>query len=221
MHIRSALSKPSHVLFSSDWIVGDNVLRSIYSLYDFGDFDSSGAMGDPYVKLLSLVDPNEASSEFAAARGSTARSNITYAASNSTISARTTVSLSDDITETLHQVNIYFPVLIAFLVLNALVMILLLVIGVMYLYRKRTKSSRTSRKNKGRATPLPLEVVSPNQYDDQDSNSIRHSTQHVYQPVSMALTEDTFVPPSPAFHGYSDTLRPGGKKIIDRPNSVA
>lgn len=177
-------------------------------------------MGDPYVKLLSLVDPNEASSEFAAARGSTARSNITYAASNSTISARTTVSLSDDITDTLHQVNIYFPVLIAFLVLNALVMILILVIGVMYICRKRSKHSRT-RKNKGRTTPLPLEALSPNQYDEPESASIRHSTQHVYQPVSMALTEDTFVPPSPAFHGYSDTLRPGGKKIIDRPNSVA
>src|SRR6266404_3460023 len=106
-------------------IVGDNVLRSMYSVYDFGDFDSSGKMGDPYVKLLSIVDPNQASKEFATARGTVPR-NITYSAANSTAtSGRTTVSLSDNITNTLNKITTYFPIMLAILGLNAVVILLL------------------------------------------------------------------------------------------------
>ena len=52
----------------SDWLIGDNEMRSLYTVYDFGDFDDSGEMGDPFMQLLSLVDPNEASKEFHSAR---------------------------------------------------------------------------------------------------------------------------------------------------------
>ncbi|KAI0068713.1 acid protease [Artomyces pyxidatus] len=199
-----------------DWIVGDNFLRSVYSVYDFGDFDSSGKMGNPYIKLLSLVDPNEASADFVSVRGGVARSNITYNAANSTSSdsGRTTVSLSDDITDTLHKVSIYFPAMIAVMALNALVLLLLVVGGLVYFLRKRAGGPR-SRRNKGRATPMPLEPMSTESFVDNNS-----SRGHVYEPVSMALTDDTFVPPSPAFHGYEGGLKPG-RQLIDRPKSVA
>src|SRR6266581_1670541 len=102
-------------------IIGDNVLRSVYSIYDFGDFDSSGTMGNPYVKFLSLVDPGAASKDFASVRGTVARTNITYNAANSTAAAagETTASLSDDITSTLNKINMYFPIMLAILGLNA------------------------------------------------------------------------------------------------------
>ena len=103
---------PRSCIHISDWIIGDNVLRSVYSVYDFGDFDSNGKMGNPYIKLLSLVDPNEASADFASARGSTARTNITYNAQGGTAAASTTVSLSDDITDTLKKVSVYFPAML-------------------------------------------------------------------------------------------------------------
>lgn len=193
----------------SDWIIGDNVLRSVYSVYDFGDFDSNGKMGNPYIKLLSLVDPNEASADFASARGSTARTNITYNAQGGTAAASTTVSLSDDITDTLKKVSVYFPAMLAIMALNALVLLVLVVLGVVFLCRRQRGGGIRSRKNKGRTTPLPMEpmIGGPSSYGQDPSL-------HVYQPVSMALTEDTFVPPSPAFHG-------GKGKQIDRPNSVA
>ncbi|KIP12708.1 hypothetical protein PHLGIDRAFT_32641, partial [Phlebiopsis gigantea 11061_1 CR5-6] len=92
-----------------DWLVGDSVLRSIYSIYDFGDFDAAGKMGNPYVKLLSLVDPDTASAEFHALRGGTAATNITYNAANSTAgstsSGGTTVALSDDMVHTINTLG--------------------------------------------------------------------------------------------------------------------
>ncbi|THH19776.1 hypothetical protein EW146_g1452 [Bondarzewia mesenterica] len=199
------------VVLVSDWIIGDNFLRSVYSVYDFGDFDSSGKMGNPYIKLLSLVDPDAASADFASARGTTARNNITYNASNSTISSGTTVSLSDDITNTLKKVSVYFPAMLAIMALNAFVMLLLVIVGLVFLCR-RSRGGPRSRKNKGRSTPLPLEPLSTG-----IASFEQDSMQHVYQPVSMALTEDTFVPPSPAFHGYEGK----GKQVVDRPKSVA
>lgn len=206
-------------MISSDWIVGDNFLRSVYSVYDFGDFDASGKMGNPYIKLLSLVDPNEASSEFASIRGAVARDNITYNAANSTATTgRTTVSLSDDITDTLHKVSVYFPAVLAIMALNALVILLLGVAAIIYICRRRGGvSSARTRRTKGRAaTPMPLEpILSTGSYVDP-----RSSTAHMYEPVSMALTEDTFVPPTPAFHTYEGSLKPG-RQLIDRPKSVA
>ena len=47
-------------------------------MYDFGDFDADGKMGNPYVKLLSIVDPDAASIEFHKQRGGTPRTGITY-----------------------------------------------------------------------------------------------------------------------------------------------
>ncbi|KAI9467080.1 acid protease [Lactarius psammicola] len=174
-----------------DMILGDNVLRSVYSVYDFGDFDASGNMGDPYVKLLSIVDPNQASKDFAAARGTIAPN------STATTSGRTTVSLSDDITKTLNKINTYFPIMLAILGLNAVVILLLAIAAFIYLFRRRNVPSTRNRRN---ARPLQLEEISTDTFTPPPESLQRGTSRHAYQPVSMALTDDTFVPPSPAFH---------------------
>ena len=39
-----------------DWLLGDVFLRNVYSMYDFGDLDTStgGLVGHPFIKLLAL-----------------------------------------------------------------------------------------------------------------------------------------------------------------------
>ncbi|CAL1700518.1 unnamed protein product [Somion occarium] len=197
---------------SFDWLIGDSVLRSIYSIYDFGDFDSSGVMGNPYMKFLSLVDPNEASKEFHQLRGGTSNGNITFNAANSTLSGgeSTSVKISDDLVNTLDKISTYIPAMLAIMALNALVIILLLVAAVVYMVRRRSRKSKT-RKVVGRAlTPMPPRMSRMSDYDMPAVGG-----DHVYQPVSMALTEDTFVPPSPAFS------KPGFSGGMERPKSVA
>ncbi|KAH9045336.1 acid protease [Lactarius pseudohatsudake] len=201
-----------------DMILGDNVLRSVYSVYDFGDFDASGNMGAPYVKLLSIVDPNQASKDFAAARGTVARTNITYNAANSTAATSgTTVSLSDDITNTLSKINTYFPIMLAILGLNAVVILLLAIAAFIYLFRRRNVPSARSRRN---ARPLQLAAMSTDTFAPPPESLQSGTSRHDYQPVSMALTDDTFVPPSPAFHQDGSS---GSKvrSLDDRPKSIA
>ncbi|KAF5333746.1 hypothetical protein D9757_000024 [Collybiopsis confluens] len=196
-----------------DWLLGDNVLRAMYSVYDFGDFNSDGEMINPFLKLLSLVEPDEASEDFVKARGGTAKSGITYNSSNSTASAASTtsVNLSSEVAETLAKIGTYFPVILAIVALNALVLLALAIIGAIWLCRrtKRNKRQRMldsrTRTPMGRLSPMPLNI--------RDSGA---TEPHNYEPISMALTEDTmFVPPSPAFK------RMKGGKGADRPSSLA
>jgi hypothetical protein len=194
----------------------------VYSVYDFGDFDASGKMGNPYLKLLSLVDPNAASKDFAAARGSVARTNISYNVVNSaaTPSGRTTVSLSDTITNTLNKINTYFPIMLAIVGLNALVILLLVVAAFIYICRRRSASSAKNRRTARRLTPMPLGAMSTDTFAPFPRESMqRHSSPHDYEPVSMALTDDTFVPPSPAFHTEGGKFK--ARTFDDRPKSVA
>ncbi|KAJ7498927.1 aspartic peptidase domain-containing protein [Mycena latifolia] len=227
-----------------DWLVGDNVLRSMYSIYDFGDFDSSNKMGDPYVKLLALVDPNQASKDFHAVRGGTAATNITYNVSNSTTDSPSSVTLSSDVTDTLNKIVTFLPAMLGIMALNAAVLIALIVLGVVFMCRKR-KTKATTRKARGRMSPMPM---------DPRSSYIAgvEPQQHVYQPVSMALTEDLdrmrpmsmnprdsfaagvpladraavsmaiteddmFFPPSPV----ARTFKGSGLRPADRPSSAA
>ncbi|THV08563.1 acid protease [Dendrothele bispora CBS 962.96] len=196
-----------------DWLVGDNVLRSVYSIYDFGDFDSSGNMGNPYVKLLALTNPDEASADFAQARGTTAKTGITYNASNETAAAAasTSVTLSTDVAETLAKIGQYFPAIIGVIALNALVLLAILVVGIVLLCQRRKKKSAKTRSPIGRSlTPMPM-----NRDGMLDGAPMEP---HSYEPVSMAMTEDTmFVPPSPAFRkSFGSPL-----KGDNRPKSVA
>lgn len=197
--------KSSH----SDWLVGDNFLRSVYAIYDFGDQDAAGKVGNPYMKLLSLIDPDEASEDFAKIRGSQARTNITYTGLNGT-TLQPSFALSTDANKTLDQLGKFIPIIMAIVALNAVVVIILAIGAIVYLCRRRS-ANNTARNPRGRASPLPL--TPRNTY----IAGLAPNQPHAYQPVSMALTEDTmFVPPSPAFHSDGSSLRPG-----DRPKSVA
>ncbi|KAJ7771356.1 aspartic peptidase domain-containing protein [Mycena maculata] len=226
-----------------DWLMGDNVLRSVYSVYDFGDFDSSNNMGDPYVKLLSLVDPNAASADFHNARGGVAYTNITYNVANSTAASASSVSVSSDVSDTLNQIVTFLPAMLGIMALNAAVLIALIVFGIVFMCRKR-KPRATARKSRGRMSPMPMGprnsyIAGP---DPQP---------HVYEPISMAVTEDLdrmrpmsmnprdsfaagvpladravvsmaiseddmFIPPSPA----ARTFKGSGLRPVDRPSST-
>jgi len=193
---------------SSDWLIGDNVLRSIYTLYDFGDFNSSGNMGDPYVQMLALVDPVQASVEFHNVRGGTPNTNITYNVSNSG-SGSMTVTLSSDVATALQNLTNFLPAILGIMALNALVLIILVITGIILLCRRRGKNLRT-RKTPGRLSPIPIGNPSWAR-----NSELPGDVPHTYQPVSMALTEDTlFVPPTPGFK--NDSSRFG-----DRPRSIA
>ncbi|KAL4081864.1 aspartic peptidase domain-containing protein [Scleroderma yunnanense] len=190
-----------------DWLIGDNVLRSIYTLYDFGDFSSSGEMGDPYVQMLGLIDPNQASAEFHSVRGGTPLTNITYNVSNDSTGGTTSVNLSTDVANTIDKLAAYLPAMLGVMALNALVLIVLTIVGFVLLCRRRSKTAR-SRKIPGRLSPMPMNDTSFNRY-----SGAPEAAPHTYQPVSMALTEDTlFAPPSPAFKG---------ERFGERPKSVA
>ena len=204
----------------SDWLIGDNVMRSLYTVYDFGDFDSAGKMGNPYMQLLALVDPNVASKEFHSVRGGTPLTNITYNAQDVSSSTGTAavgasqVDVSSELESTLNKLQTYIPAILAIMALNALVILLLAVAAFIYIFRRRNRAR--ARRNPGRASPMPLQrtssFVAPLPSGGNDALG-------AYQPVSMALTEDTFVPPTPAFSkpGFEgSTMRAG-----DRPKSVA
>lgn len=194
----------------SDWLIGDNFLRSVYSVYDFGDFDSEGKMGNPYMKLLPIIDADEASVDFHKIRGGQPKTNITYKGLDG-ISVMPSFNISEDISESLEKIGRYLPAMLAVVALNALILIALVVVGVVICYRKRNPAvpARTTR---GRLSPMPL--------SDRNTYIPGSGTGHGYQPVySMAISENdsVFVAPSPAFHNYDgNTLRPG-----DRPKSVA
>jgi hypothetical protein len=169
-------------------------------------------MGNPYIKLLSLINPDQASAEFHAARGGVPNTNITYnvANSNSSPSDSTSVNLSSELAQTLNQIGKYFPAMLGVMALNALILIVLVIVGIVFLCRGRTKKSRMPR---GRKSPMPMRRAS-------DIESLRPPQPHSYQPVSMALTEDTmFTPPSPGFRKFgNDSVR---KSAMYRESMVA
>jgi saccharopepsin len=147
-------------------------------------------MGNPYIKLLSLVDPDQASAEFHDERGGSPMTNITYNTANSTATPTntTSVTLTSDIVQTLDMIGKIIPAMLGILALNALILVILVVVGIIYLCRGRKKKVRAV----GRRSPIPM---------NRSSNSSLRVQPHVYEPVSMALTEDTvFTPPSPGFH---------------------
>ncbi|KAH7092841.1 acid protease [Auriculariales sp. MPI-PUGE-AT-0066] len=54
-----------------DIVLGDPVLRNLFSVFDFGDIDSTGKVtGEPFVKLLSVTDAVKAAASFEASRKS-------------------------------------------------------------------------------------------------------------------------------------------------------
>ncbi|EJD01502.1 acid protease [Fomitiporia mediterranea MF3/22] len=196
-----------------DWILGDNFLRSVYTMYDLGDFDSNGNMGNPYIKLLNLTDPNEASSEFVGVRGGTARTNITYnAADGGSSSGSTSISIAGTTADKLNKLVDYIPAVLAILALNALALLIISAVGLIFLCRRRRR--RNSRKERGlhaldvRApTPFPGSAAASGS-GSSDGHKYERVSSHM--PVGEQEPEDMpFTPPEPAFHSYEgDTLRP-------------
>jgi len=193
-------------------------------MYDFGDFDDSENMGDPYMKFLSIVDADQGSVDFHKERGGTPRTNITFVGLDG-ISVAPSFSISTDISESLELIGKFIPAMLGIVALNALILIVCCIVWLVSFCRKR-RLRATPRVPRSRQTPSPLTSTnlanlspmpmnSRNSYIAGSPPSSQH--QHTYEPVSMALTEDTFVPPSPAFHRVGRDGMPAG----DRPKSVA
>lgn len=190
----------------------------MYSLYDFGDFDSSGRMGDPYVKLLSLIDPNEASADFVKDRGGVARTNITYTATQNDGGGPMNVSATDKMADDISKLVTYIPVILGFMGLNALALLIIAGVGACYFIRRR---KHKSKKNKAglvltsrTSTPHPAVNNTPGD--------------HEYERVSVHAPDgehedEPFTPPEPAFHNDGDQLRPlPGRRLnsFSRPRSM-
>jgi saccharopepsin len=196
----------------------------MYTIFDFGDYDSSGAMGNPFVKLLSVIDADEASQDFASARATVARKNIKYptantAANNSTgNSADAAGAVSSESAQMLNTLAKYFPALAAIIALNTLIVLALLLLAMYWICTQRRKEAKKRgnarpRSNIGRQTPRAL---TPMPMDD--FNYAPPAPVHTYEPVSMALSEaDTVLAlPSPGFK-----YDPDSAKGMNRPHSYA
>ncbi|KAF5388318.1 hypothetical protein D9615_000408 [Tricholomella constricta] len=189
-----------------DWLVGDNFLRSVYSIYDFGDFDANGKMGNPYMKLLSIIDPDEASENFHKARGGRAKTNITFEGLDG-VSVMPSFNISQDISLSLERIGRYLPAMLAVVALNALILIILAIAGTI-IYCRNRRPSVTARTPRGRMTPMPMD---PRHSYIAGSGLPSANQSHVYEPVSMAVTEDSFVPPLPAFRSSATARAAHGR----------
>ena len=143
-------------------------------------------MGDPFVKLLPLTDPNEASEDFARVRGSQPRTNITYNVASQGVvgSASDGVSASQ---ATLDKLDTLIPVMLGAMGLNALVLLTLIVLAIVYICRK--KRSRAARRAR-RQSALPMPMTSMN--DVEAANPT-----HRYEPV---MNDEQQIPQSPSVH---------------------
>ena len=187
-------------MYNSDFLFGDNFLRSVYSVYDFGDFDSSRDMGVPYMKFLSLVDPDQASVEFHELRGGSPNQNIVYTGlSGAALSLSS--SLSD---ESLEMISKFIPPVLALVAFNSLVIIICCIVWLVSFIRKRRVRATPRLPRSRLSRSIPMNDTSSYIADELTPPS---SGMHVYEPVSMALSEDTFVPPSPAFYSESSKLQ--------------
>jgi hypothetical protein len=173
-------------------------------------------MGNPYIQLLSIVAPDEASAEFAKARGTTPRTGITFNTLNTTANAgssdSTSVTLSTDVAKVLDTLGKYLPALAGVIALNAIVLLALLILAIFFVCKRRREYGGKARPRStlGRSTPRALTPMPMG-----DASDFTHPQQtHTYEPVSMALSEaeTVLVPPSPGFTKG---------KMADRPYSYA
>jgi len=195
-------------------------------------------MGDPFVKLLPLTDPNEASGDFAKVRGSQPRTNITYNVASSGVvgSASDGVSASQT---TLDRLDILIPIMLGVMGLNALVLLTLIILAIVYICRKkRSRAARRARRQS--ALPVPMSPMNDAEAADpthryepvmNDEQQIPHSPS-VYQgsrPVSSAypqslgglpgtIKDDPFKTPPQSFQrdrGLERRMRPQSYKPIN------
>ena len=187
---------------SSDWLIGDNVLRGIYSVYDFGDFDSKGNMGNPFVKLLPLIDPNEASGDFARIRGSQPRTNITYNVASTQVIGAASGGVTSE--TTLDRLNTLIPIMLGVMGLNAVILLALVILAIVYICRK--KRSRAARRARAQGA-MTMSMSSMN-----NAETAGHT--HQYEPV---VNDEQQIPHSPSVYSlrsaYS-TSRPQSSRPV-------
>jgi hypothetical protein len=200
---------PQSVLPGIDWLIGDNFLRSVYSVYGFGKFDTSGKMGNPYMQFLSLIDPDEASVEFHQSRGGTPNSNITYTGLSEAALALSS-SIADDTSQALEMIAKFILPMFALTALSSLILIICCIVWlVSFIHKRRVRGvARMPRTRTLALRSMPLNDTNSYIAEDSTSSASPSVPLHTYEPVSMALSDDTFVPPSPAFYHSEHKMRP-------------
>ncbi|KAG8733334.1 hypothetical protein FRC12_018921, partial [Ceratobasidium sp. 428] len=165
-------------LTAFDFLLGDSFLRNAYSVFDYGDFDASGNMGKPYVKLLPLTDPTTASAGFkknratalaqlppegsmqdlvgVSSKTSVASSSLSGNSGSGGPNNLASSNLSDDdsIDETLNKLVKYAPIVLA--LLGVIVVLLLGVIAMgafAMLKRNKTKAAGAGSATRGIYAP--------------------------------------------------------------------
>jgi len=164
-------------------------------------------MGNPFVKLLPLIDPNEASADFARIRGTQPRTNITYnVASPEVIGAA-----SDGVTSTeatLDRLNTLIPIMLGVMGLNALVLLSLIVIGIVYVcWRKKSRAARRARRQD--VTPMPMSSM---------ENAEAAEPTHQYEPV---MSDEQLTPQSPSVLSFDSMGRPQSWRPVSNAPSQA
>jgi len=153
-------------------------------------------MGDPFVKLLPLIDPNEASEDFARIRGSQPRTNITYHVAPLDVvgAASDGVSAPEG---TLDKLNTLIPAMLALMGLNALVLLSLIIFAIVYIcQKKKSRAARRARK----PSPLPMPMSSMNNIGPAEPT-------HQYEPV---VNDEQQIPQSPSVHSLHPTNTTAG-----------
>ena len=135
---------------------------------DFGDFDDSGNMGDPYVRLWSIVDQPTASAEFHQLRGGTAQpyKSSTTASANAASSSPDvatnagsstgSVSSTQDLAQNVKTLMNYAPIALGVLGLNAILLVVILGLAIWWICRnKKGRKSRTTGQTGAGQSVLP------------------------------------------------------------------
>jgi len=157
-------------------------------------------MGDPFVKLLPLIDPSEASGDFARIRGSKPRTNITY----NVVSSDAMGAASDGVSAsqvTLDKLDTLIPIMLCVMGLNALILLALVALTIVYICRK--KQSRVARRAK-RQSILSLPMGSMN-------NTGGTEPPHQYEPV---MKDEKQSPSVHSFHPTDSMLRPQSSRPV-------
>ena len=190
-----------------DWILGTNVLRSVYAVYDFGDFDANNQMGNPYVQLLSVVDIDAAASDFQATRGGTVNVDSGDGGDGSggtTVSVETT---SDQLDKLLNII----PLLFAIAGANVLILLTLLIMGTwLFCYFRR------SRTRKQKVAPLPLATASSSTH----AYEAVPTTENEGRPSSLHTRHSRVLSRSASKHSLSSrSIKEDAAEFMENPNA--
>ncbi|KAG9032960.1 hypothetical protein FRB95_000708 [Tulasnella sp. JGI-2019a] len=141
--------QPSTTLNGFDFHGGDVFLRSLYTILDFGDYTSGGTLGDPYIRLWSLIDQPTASAEFHKIRGGTTQpyqssssASPNAASSQPNVPANadastTSVSADQELIQHMNTLVTYAPIALGVLGLNAVLLLVLCGFAVVFMCRRK------------------------------------------------------------------------------------